>query len=77
MLISNELNVPCESIQDLAAYAREQENNFLSAVDRSKIFVAPGGDVGEPLPTADEKYRENRLAFNQGEYLESIKEMST
>ena len=76
-VVSNELNVPFESIQDLAAYAGEQENNFLSAVDTSKIFVAPGGDVGEPLSTAVEKYREDRLAFTQGEYLEKIKEMKT
>ncbi|MBD1584011.1 hypothetical protein [Pseudoalteromonas sp. S16_S37] len=51
------------SIEDVFDYVDSDENNFLTRVEEQRLFISPGGEVGEPLRDALRNYRDDALQW--------------
>jgi hypothetical protein len=61
-----------ESMADVADYVAKYGDNFLRAVERNSLFVAPEGIVGMPLQEAISRYREYIRTWRSEEFVKSI-----
>ncbi len=50
------LNLPLTCIEDAVAFATAHPEEFLEAVRATRLLVAPGGPIGEPLDEALQRY---------------------
>lgn len=57
-VLSHFLGLNLASFGELQSFATNEEAEFMRAVDQKKLFVAPGGHVGQPLEEALAKYSE-------------------
>jgi Family of unknown function (DUF5677) len=55
-VLSHSLGENLETLEELREFAVNKETEFLRAVDERKLFVAPGGQIGQPLDSALKKY---------------------
>lgn len=55
-VLSHFLEQTFDGLYDLQSYVVDSETAFMQAVDKQALFVAPGGEVGQPLEEALEQY---------------------
>jgi hypothetical protein len=65
------------SISDVTDFATHFEKEFLEGVARTKLFVAPGGPLDEPLEAAIERYLNEVSTWRSKEHLEQLRSLST
>ena len=58
--------------EELVSFTKTNEGDFLRGIDHHHLFVAPGGDVGQPLVDALKAYAEDIKRWRSDEYLSSI-----
>lgn len=57
-VVSYYLKEPMTSIEEVRDYANLHPEKFCSAIEANRLFVAPGGDIGEPLAEGLKRYQE-------------------
>ena len=62
-----------ETFEELRQFASDNPNDFLNAIEDGKLFVAPGGQVGEPLAQALERYRKEITTWRSSDHVERLK----
>jgi len=75
-ILSNILRTPLASINDVTDFATSNGEEFLDAVQRANLFIAPGGPVGEPLEAAIERYRREVTSWRSTEHIEQLAGLS-
>jgi hypothetical protein len=76
-VLSNRIGKEIASLQDLFAYARNHENEFLEVIDRGRIFVGPNGSPRQSLKANIELYKEHIQERRSDEFQAEIARMST
>ncbi len=71
-VFSEALERELSSLPDIVAFAAANPEYFLDTVEKKKLFVAPGGNVGEPLNDAIARYRWEIRQWRTGEHLETM-----
>ena len=46
-----------KNIDDVFAFAKSYEKDFLGKVEKSNLFISPGGEIGEPINVALQTYK--------------------
>src|SRR6266700_7106735 len=64
------------NVHEVSQFATDQGDKFISAVERGKLFVAPGGAIGEPVHVALLRYRAEIEEWRTGAHLENLKRLS-
>jgi len=72
-VLSHFLGRRFETIKELQRFASIEEAEFLRNVDEQKLFVAPGGQVGEPLQEALERYEAELKQWRSQSYQATMK----
>ncbi len=75
-IVSVYLGRKFENFDELKSFAATNESDFLTGIDKHHLFVAPGGDVGQPLEDAFKMYLEEIRQWRSEEYLSSISRLS-
>jgi len=57
------------SLEDVMQFAQGNPDGFLSAVDRHRLFIAPGGPLDEPLGAALHRYEADMETWRSSEWL--------
>jgi len=57
------------SLDDVMQFAQGNPDHFLSAVDRHRLFIAPGGPLDEPLDAALRRYEADMETWRSPEWL--------
>ncbi len=57
-VISHSLGHQFQSVEEMQKFVTDQEDQFIREVEEQKLFVAPGGYVGQPISEALDKYVE-------------------
>ncbi len=57
------------SLEDVMQFAQADPDRFLSAVDRHRLFIAPGGPLDEPLGAALHRYEADMETWRSPEWL--------
>ena len=55
--LSHHIGVTTSSTDELVGYVKTHEENFLVSIDKTKLFIAPGGELSDSLPVSLAKYR--------------------
>ncbi len=71
-VLSAHLGEQFSSVIEVAEYAASQDKKFLASVEAKRLFVAPGGTVGEPIRAAIERYRTELKQWRTGNHLEAL-----
>src|SRR6266568_430824 len=74
--MSHHLGANFRDLSEVMAFARANRADFLKAVDRAHLFVAPGGAIAEGLEAAVARYKAELAKWRTPSYLESIQGMS-
>ncbi len=74
-VISHYLGKRFDTLKSLQDYAKENEPQFLAAVDTQHLFVAPDGPVGQPLAEALKKYKQEIKHRRSKSYLNVANQM--
>jgi len=61
---------------EVAHYASEEGQSFLTAVASKRLFVAPNGPLDEPLDAAIERYRKEVRFWRTGEHLDLLEQLT-
>jgi len=72
---AHHLGEPLSSIEEVRGYSNRHPDLFCCAVDRSHLFVAPGGDVNAPLVDALERYKSEMQTWRSQEWNARFKEL--
>lgn len=70
------LGLPLTSIEDAVAFAPNNPEQFLHAVESTQLLVAPGGQIGEPLDDALQRYIREVGAWRSREHMSIIGNLS-
>jgi len=65
-----------ETFDDLKRFAGEQKDEFLTFVEENRLFVAPGGKVGEAIPHALDRYRDSLQTWRTKEHLAQVSDLT-
>jgi hypothetical protein len=76
-VLSKEVGKKFESLGQLFAYAKEHENEFLGAVEQSRIFLGPGGSAAQSLAENVELYRQHMREWRTDQYQADAAKWST
>ena len=60
------------SIDDVLGFVRSEETTFLSEVEKSELFISPGGEIGESLDDAFSNYIEEAKQWRTPEFNEML-----
>jgi len=71
-VLSAELGHSFDSFEQLHKFAYNHSPEFLAGVDQKKLFIGPGGQIGDSLETALRLYRENIQRWRSKEYQQQI-----
>jgi hypothetical protein len=74
--MSNYLGATFRDLPEVMAFARSNQAEFLKAVERARLFVAPGGSIAETLEAAVVRYKAELKQWRTPAYLHSIEGMS-
>ena len=61
-----------KTIQDVLAFVKSNEKEFLGKVENSNLFISPGGEVGEPIKQAIKTYKNEVRTWRSKEFNEII-----
>lgn len=64
------------TLAELVSFTATNEGDFLSAIDRHHLYVAPGGEVGQPLQEALEVYLDTIKEWRSDENLSIVSNLS-
>jgi hypothetical protein len=64
-----------ETLEEVQQFATTSEVEFLRAVDEQGLFVAPGGQVGQPLQEALEQYKAEIVQWRSQTYQAAMKDI--
>jgi hypothetical protein len=56
-VLSYYLREPLASLDEVREYANLYPDKFCSAIEANRLFIAPGGDIGEPLAEGLKRYQ--------------------
>lgn len=71
-VFSHYINSGIKSSEDILDCAKKSPNRFLSAIDKSKLFVSPGGIVGESLIDAIDNYKLEMQQWRSEEWCKEL-----
>ncbi|QNI33876.1 hypothetical protein H7849_08195 [Alloacidobacterium dinghuense] len=74
--LGNLLGFPLTSAEDAAAFATDNPEQFLQAVEAKRLLVAPGGPIGEPLDEALRRYLREVGAWRSREFMAFVEGLS-
>jgi hypothetical protein len=74
--LGNLLGFPLTSAEDAAAFATDNPERFLQAVEAKQLLVAPGGPLREPLDEALKRYIREIGAWRSREHMALIEGLS-
>ncbi|HEV2221724.1 MAG TPA: DUF5677 domain-containing protein [Candidatus Acidoferrales bacterium] len=74
-ILSHFLGRKLYSIAELQDFAINEEVEFMRTVDQKKLFVAPGGRVGQPLEEALAKYSEEIKQWRSDGFQGAVKDL--
>ena len=61
-----------ETIDDVFAFAKSYEKDFLGKVEKSNLFISPGGEIGEPINVALQTYKNEAKTWRTKEFNDLI-----
>lgn len=65
-----------KSIEDVFIFANSDEKEFLKRIDAAKLFIAPGGEIGDPINQAIKDYREYVKTHRTNGFNETVNSVS-
>ena len=74
-VLSHFLGRKLDSFGELQSFATNEEAEFMRAVDQKKLFVAPGGHVGQPLEEALAQYSEEIKQWRSEGFQAAVKDL--
>jgi hypothetical protein len=74
-VLSHFLGRKFETIDELESFATNEEAEFMRTVDQKRLFVAPGGHVGQPLEEALAQYSEEIKQWRSEGFQAAIKDL--
>jgi len=75
-VLSTELGHAFDSFEQLSEFARNHSPEFLASVDQRKLFIGPGGQVGDSLEVALKLYREDIQRWRSTQYQEQVEALA-
>lgn len=66
-----------ENFHDLQAFATDHSSEFLEAVERHRLFVAPGAPIGAPIASQLSAFMDHQREWRTGAYLQELERMSS
>lgn len=64
-----------ESFDDVRRFVYDDPNKFLEVVSNNQLFVAPGGNVGDPISLAISQYRDDIATWRTPEHVKKIESL--
>lgn len=61
-----------KTIEDVLTFAKSNEKDFLGKVEKSNLFISPGGEIGEPIKQAIQAYKIEAQTWRTKEFNELI-----
>ena len=65
-----------KSIEDVFTFANSDEKEFLKRIDAAKLFIAPDGEIDDPINQAIKNYREYAKTYRTKDFNEMINSVS-
>lgn len=73
---ANYVHPEIRSIEGLAEYVKQNPDAFIQAVEKHRLFVAPGGHTNEPLHLAIHRYKDEMETWRSKKWLEQVNSLS-
>jgi hypothetical protein len=61
-----------KTIEDVLAFVKSNEKEFLGKVEKSNLFISPGGEIGESIKQAIQTYKKEVQTWRSKEFNEII-----
>lgn len=68
-VFANYVNPDIRTMDDAARMAREHPQIMLAAIEQQKLFVAPGGPIGEPVVDALSRYEQDVRTWRSNDWM--------
>lgn len=73
---SHYLGTRFDDLSELMSFANDHAAQFIASVERHRLFVAPGGEIGMDLRQALERLREENRRWRSPEFLAALERLS-